>query len=492
VCRGLNMKISSQILLAFSIVLALSTVDTISNYLLSLKVEQNIKFLNNSQDIIRNSTRIHKSIIEMQNSFRGFLLTGDDDFLENYNKGLQVLDPLFIEQEKRVESSTQLALVKSIEQMHLQWVKYADALIVAKKNRMASSETFDRLVENKLKKKIGKNLNDSITKKFIEFDRREYKLRKTHSNNLIASIKNTHSISFILLSLTIIVGIFSTIYIIRLIMKRIRTMSKQALNIAEGDFTTIRDSHKDELTSLSDSLNTMSGMLNKNIDELEKRNAELDKFAYVVSHDLKAPLRGIHNVVKWIEEDMESELSPEMKNYLKIIPQRTQRMEALINGLLDYARIRKMDIAEKTDVKKLVDEITETIIPANFTVETRDLPVFMTDRLKLEQVFTNLINNAVKYTTAERGRIIISCKEFPGYYEFCVKDNGIGVAPEYHQKIFEIFQTLRDKHEKESTGIGLAIVKKIIDEQHGTIKINSALGMGAEFIFTWPANHSLQ
>jgi signal transduction histidine kinase len=479
--------------LVFLIVLTLSTIDTISNYLLSLKVEQNMAFFNNSQEIMRNSTRLHKSIIEMQNSFRGYLLTGEPDFLENYNDVLAELNPLFRDQEKRVKSNKeQLSMLKSIEDLHIKWITYADLFIVAKKNAMASGakDKYGNFFDNLLKEKVGKSLNDSITAEFMEFDKTEYKLRKIHSNNLKASIQNTHSISFILLFLTMLAGIFSTVYIMRLITKRIQTMSQQALSIARGNFTTIADTRNDELTSLSDSLNTMSGILNKNINELEKRNAELDKFAYVVSHDLKAPLRGIHNVVKWIEEDLQQELSPEMKNYLQIIPQRTKRMEDLINGLLDYARIRKANIPEETDVEQLVREITETIVPKNFTVKTHDLPVFVTDKLKLEQVFTNLMNNAVKYTTKKKGHITVSCKEKSGYYQFCVKDNGIGIAPEYHTKIFEIFQTLRDKDEKESTGIGLAIVKKIIDDQHGTIKINSAIGKGSEFIFTWPAENT--
>jgi signal transduction histidine kinase len=106
--------------------------------------------------------------------------------------------------------------------------------------------------------------------------------------------------------------------------------------------------------------------------------------------------------------------------------------------------------------------------------------------LKIEQVFTNLISNSVKYTSQEDGEIVISCKEVEDYYQFSVKDNGIGIEAEFHERIFEIFQTLREKGEKESTGIGLAIVKKIIEEQKGQIRVNSDLGSGTEFIFTWP------
>jgi signal transduction histidine kinase len=127
-------------------------------------------------------------------------------------------------------------------------------------------------------------------------------------------------------------------------------------------------------------------------------------------------------------------------------------------------------------------------VPRNFKLEIDDLPDLFTERIKLEQVFANLISNAVKYIPQEDGHIHISCKYFSPIYEFSVKDNGIGIAAEYHKKIFEIFQTLREQNEQESTGVGLAIVKKIIDDQDERIIVKSELGKGAEFIFTWRNN----
>ena len=288
--------------------------------------------------------------------------------------------------------------------------------------------------------------------------------------------------------LTMIIGVLGTIYIVRLISKRIQGMVQLAENISTGNFTLVQDTHKDELTGLSVSLNSMSTSLSKSINALEKRNLELDKFSYVVSHDLKAPVRGIHNVIKWIEEDLGNELSPEMRKYLGLILQRTKRMEDLINGLLEYAKVSKKTVIQKTDTCELVREIAQSIVPRDFKVEIHKLPELYAERLKLEQVFANLLSNAVKYTPDRKGHIVISCKELNEFYEFSIKDDGMGIDPEYHEKIFEIFQTLREKEEKESTGIGLAIVKKIIDEQHGVIKVNSKLGEGAEFTFTWPKN----
>jgi len=484
------MKLSTRILLGFSIVLVLSIIDTASNYLLSVKVDRNTEFLSKSQDIIRNSARLHKSIIDMQSSFRGYLLTQDTVFLEGYNKGLNEIPGLLSEQQSLVQQNAQQGLIlDSIKFLHNEWIGYADALIDSRRD-MATSEyskkIYGQLFDSRLKRQIGKKINDEIAEKFSSFDKIEYSARNIHRDNLRVSIRRTHIYSLTFFALTIIIGIATTVYIVSLISKRIKTMVHLAEDISQGTFTKVNDTKNDELTGLSSSLNIMSDNLRMNISELQKRNTELDKFAYVVSHDLKAPVRGIHNVVKWIEEDLGKELSPQMRKYLDIIPQRTKRMEDLINGLLDYARIRKTTEPEETDVNEMVTQIVEDIVPRAFKVEINQLPVIFTEKIKLEQVFTNLISNSVKYSQNGNGQITIGCKESGNLYEFSVKDNGIGIEPEYHSRIFELFQTLRERDEKESTGIGLAIIKKILDEQHCSIKVISALGEGAEFVFTWP------
>jgi signal transduction histidine kinase len=481
------MRLSFQILIAFGIVLLFSIADSFTNYRLSLKVEQNTKFLSQSEAVIRNSNRVHRTMIEMQSAFRGYLLTADTSFLDPYYNGLTHV-PVLLEEQKQLakDNKGQLELLDSIQALHVQWLNYASSLIeLRKKVTPAAEAIYNKLFESKFKKQVGKLLNDKISEKFQQFYVSEYKVRDMRSTALIESIKRTHTISIIFTALTIIVGIVSTIYIVSLISRRIRSMVMLAENISRGQFSNVTDTRNDELTDLSRSLNIMSEKLSKNIHELENRNRELDKFAYVVSHDLKAPVRGIHNVVKWIEEDLGNELSEEMKKYLSIIPQRTRRMEDLINGLLDYARISEKTQPLEVDVNELVKEIVNAIVPRHFKVEIGELPVIFTEPIKLEQVFTNLISNAVKYTPHENGHIIVTCKEEVELYRFSVKDNGMGIDPEYHKKIFEIFQTLREKNEIESTGVGLAIVKKIVEDQHGSIQVISRAGEGAEFIFTW-------
>ena len=479
------MKLSTQILLAFTLIILLSVADSYTNYRLSTKVQRNSEFLSKSEEIIRSSNKTHRAILEMQVGVRGYLLTNDTTFLDSYYSGLKTV-PMFMQvQRRRIDSNyTQRVLLDSIKILHQQWLLHTAGLISAQKD---NPQYYQKLFDSE-QKHVGKTINDAISIKFKEFDRIEYRARKFHSDMLLHSLSSTRTYSLIFLSLTIFAGFCSTIYIILIITNRISSMVRLAENISKGKFTIVEDTRNDELSALSASLNIMSGKLKKNIQDLENKNEELNKFAYVVSHDLKAPIRGIHNVITWIEEDLSDDLSPELKKYLRIIPQRTQRMEALINGLLDYARINRKTPAELVDINILVHEIAQSIVPRNFKLETENLPKIYTERLKLEQVFANLISNAVKYSQAENPSISIGARKIMDIYEFSVKDNGIGIAPEYHKKIFEIFQTLREKNEMESTGVGLAIVKKIIDDHGENISVHSKLGSGTEFIFTWRNN----
>ena len=487
------MKISSQIFLGFAVVITLSLIDSYIHYTLSEKVNKNSAFLANSETVIRNSSRIHKGIIDMQSAFRGYLLTGEESFLDNYYAGLEDVPKLLKEERVLIkESPNQVAKLDSISSLHKQWIANADELISVNREAMKSPEALPRyqlLFENKFRKNFGKKINDQIGEKFREFDRYEYRQREQRRTFQMEAIERTKTVSLIFVLLTIIIGLVSSIYIVRIIIKRINSMVDLARNISNGEFTEVKDDKHDELTSLSNSLNLMSGKLDRNIRELEKRNTELNQFAYVVSHDLKAPLRGIHNVIQWIEEDLNAELSVQMRKYLGIVRDRMRRMEDLIHGLLNYAQIsREKPLKEPVDLDVMIKDLTELIVPKNFLLKVDKMPVLHTERIRLQQVFSNLLTNSVKYSSPKSARIHVGCEELENKYKFFVSDNGIGIAPEYHEKIFEVFQTLREKNEKESTGIGLSIVKKIIEDQHCDIRVHSELGQGASFVFTWPKN----
>ena len=222
--------------------------------------------------------------------------------------------------------------------------------------------------------------------------------------------------------------------------------------------------------------------------DLEKNNKELDQFAYVVSHDLKAPLRAINNLAEWIVEDM-PDMPEDVSNNLGLLRGRILRMENLINGVLDYSRIGRTKIEmENIDLNLMLTQIVETIVPTQgFEVFIdSQMPEIFNAKILLYQVFSNIISNAVKYNDKPIGVIKCSYLELPSFHQFTISDNGPGIEKEYHDKVFGVFQTIEARDKKESTGIGLSIVKKIIEEKGGTIYIESKEGEGASFIFTLP------
>lgn len=223
--------------------------------------------------------------------------------------------------------------------------------------------------------------------------------------------------------------------------------------------------------------------------KLEKKNNELDQFAYIISHDLKAPLRAISNLAGWLEEDLGSSLSGDNKNNLQLLRNRVIRMEALINGVLEYSKIGRTQIEqEQVDVYTLLKEVEEMLAPpAAIAFRIIDpIPVVTAPRTMLLQVFANLISNAIKYNDKPEGLIQVYCTTQDQYFEFVVEDNGPGIAAEFHETIFVIFHTLQSRDKFESTGIGLTIVKRILEENGGRIWVESEPGKGSKFKFLWP------
>jgi PAS domain S-box-containing protein len=250
-----------------------------------------------------------------------------------------------------------------------------------------------------------------------------------------------------------------------------------------------RKQAEEALRLRAEELSLTAGTLAYTANILQKRNQELDQFAYVVSHDLKAPLRAIANLSSWIEEDLSDSMTEDTSHQMNLLRGRVHRMEALIEGLLQYSRVGRIQVASETvQVEKMLAEIIDSLAPPpEFVVEVAPgMPTFVTKRLALQQVFANLISNAIKHNRRGWGNVEISVKELDDFYEFAVADDGPGIASQYHEKVFAIFQTLEARDKVENTGIGLSLVKKIVEGQGGNISLESAEGNGATFRFTWP------
>lgn len=226
---------------------------------------------------------------------------------------------------------------------------------------------------------------------------------------------------------------------------------------------------------------------------LERTAADLERFAYVAAHDLRAPLRALDHLMTWLEEDLGPAPAENVAERLTLMRRRVGRMDRLLQSLLDYARAgAETQLVSRVDVGAVVAEIFDLVrglYPGfEFVAEGR-LPVFETAGVALEHVLQNLVENAARHHDRERGRIVVRAAEIGAFYEFSVADDGPGIPAAMHDRVFEIFQTLQPRDRRESTGMGLALSKRIIESVGGRLRLESPTreGRGATFWFTWPA-----
>ena len=229
----------------------------------------------------------------------------------------------------------------------------------------------------------------------------------------------------------------------------------------------------------------------RNAQKMKESNEELERFAFLAAHDLKSPLRAVDNISQWLEEDLEDVLPAASRIHLEEMRKRIHLMDKMLDDTLEYARVdAKIDSHANDHVtgKILIAEIIGLIdLPPGFTILTGDnLAHLEVQKLPLQQVLFNLINNAVKHHDKKQGVIHVDAVENPDEFIFSVKDDGPGIEPQFHQKIFEMFQTLQPREKSKGRGMGLAMVRKIIIANGGTIVLESAAGEGALFRFTWP------
>jgi signal transduction histidine kinase len=219
------------------------------------------------------------------------------------------------------------------------------------------------------------------------------------------------------------------------------------------------------------------------MEELKNKNEELERFSYTVSHDLQEPLRTVISYCQLLKKDYENQ-------YIDYILNSSQRMKKLIKDLLSFSEIgNKNLVCEKNDLNLIIEEIkcdySSLIVENGVTIKSEELPVLMCNYNNMKQLFSNLISNAIKFRRKKEDLIVeIFFKEKGDFWEFCVKDNGIGIDSKYFGKIFGVFERLYSKKEYPGTGIGLSICKKIIDYHKGKIWIKSTEGKGSEFYFT--------
>ncbi|MBU1083678.1 MAG: ATP-binding protein [Candidatus Omnitrophota bacterium] len=316
-------------------------------------------------------------------------------------------------------------------------------------------------------------------------------------------------LSAISMVLLLIVSIMA-VMIAGSISKPIKELTKTSRIITSGDLSArARAYTNDEVGELAQAFNQMTDSLVEAKDKVEeervkieeqaellkKANQELDSFVYTVSHDLRAPLRGIGAFASFLEEDFGKDMAEDARDHVKEITKGVNRLNAFIDDLLTLSRISRIkNPYENVDINELIKESIERI---KFDIQKNEvnlkvqggLPTMYCDRIKMNEVFLNLINNAIKFSSknkTSKPRVEIGFRDEGQNYIFFVKDNGIGIDPKDHDKVFGMFKRIQTAEEFEGTGAGLSIVKKIIEDHHGKIWIDSEMGKGAAFLFSVP------
>ena len=227
--------------------------------------------------------------------------------------------------------------------------------------------------------------------------------------------------------------------------------------------------------------------------QIEAISQEFKDFVYIISHDLKAPLRAISALTDWISADYADKFDNDGKEQLKLLVSRVNRMQNLMDGVLQYSRIgRVQEERVPIDLNKFLPELIETINPpakVKITVENQ-MPTVCWEPTRIRQIFENLLSNAIRFNNKAECLVKIGYTEEDGFWKFSISDNGPGIAEQHFEKIFRIFQTLQAKDQFETTGVGLTIAKKIVETYGGKIWLSSTIGQGTTFFFTLPKTTS--
>ncbi|MCD6734514.1 MAG: ATP-binding protein [Burkholderiaceae bacterium] len=404
-------------------------------------------------EIVTPLQRVLALAYEAETSQRGFLVSGGQSYLE---------------QRDRAMSETRQAL------RELRELVQGDAALLARVDKLASiADARFRLFEEVLRAReeagdgsrellargLGREEMATLAREVNRLAAERHALLRADSDAARNAGQRVFMAFFV--ALAVVVGLL--LYILRLILRQIAARQEAFRDLAQSQARQVELVH-----------------------ELKSANEELASFAYVASHDLKAPLRAIASLAQWISADQAPKFDDEGREQMTLLLGRVKRMDRLIDGILEYSRVgRVKEARRRVDLNALVAETVDLLAPpANVSVEVGPLPTLVIERTRAQQVFQNLIGNALQYLDKPQGRIRVDCRADGGDWHFRVEDNGPGIEERHFDRIFQMFQSLTARDKKESTGIGLTLVKKIVEMHGGRIWVESKMGAGSTFHFT--------
>lgn len=442
-------KVKTRIIIILSVILLL-LVSTMWYSINSIDhLRENLDIQVRTRTIILNLNENLTNLLNAETAERGFVITGTENYLEPYNQSKIEIREARKDLFKLTRQDTNIhSLVDSLDKYIELKLNYIERIIYLKRNGK------EKEIKELLTKGEGKYFMDKVREFNKALQESTDLLFSERKNITYASLEESRAIFVKEGILVILITLFLAITIIGELNRRIRSELK----------------------------------LQKNNEELERKNNEIEQFAYISAHDLQEPLRSISNFASLLEERVENTPDPKVKKYLKTIKGASGRMSNLIADLLEYSRLGKDIQKSKIDCNQLVHEVISdlgSIIRETQTkIEIEKLPV-VTGQNSLKSLFQNLILNAIKFSRKnEKPHIRISATQNQHEHIFLIQDNGIGIDPAYFDRIFTIFQRLHSREEYPGTGIGLAQCKKIVELHGGKIWVESEPDAGSRFYFS--------
>jgi len=490
------MKIFDKIVIGFLFILLLFSVVLIANFYQNQRIDENFKMISHSEEVLQVSEVIQKNIVDIQNSDRGFFISGSDNFLNPYSKLKNQTDTAFTSLKNLVADNPaqQMRIIKMQDSFNSWETSVNNAINIYKAHFIkAGKDSALAEVSRGLLSKSPKKIT-SLKAMISAFENEEYRLRVERDQNLVKTRRFSNITAVSLVGSAFFIGVITLIIVSLSIKKRIKTLTDATQKIASGDYGfRIKDVTNDELSAVSSSINIMTKSLEETFTKLTQSNKDLEQYAWISSHDLKEPMRMVSIYTQLLENKYKDKLDEEADIAIGYIVDGIKKMYLLVNGLLEYARIGSdgvnfENISTSNALECAIDNLQKLIGEKNAEVKYHWLPEVKGNKLLLVQLFQNLIHNAIKFNEANRPDIEVNAvKGSEKEWLFSLKDNGIGIDPKYSSNVFVIFQRFQDPEKYDGTGIGLSYCKKIVELHGGRIWFESIPGKGTTFFFTLPA-----
>lgn len=449
---------------------------------------------------LQQALRLESSLVNQETGVRGYALGANQDVLNPYTAGLRQ-EAAAVDQLRGLLADLPAAVtdVDRVERRAESWRQsYAQPTIaeIATTNEPATGTTTDD----------GRVLFDSVRDALdaLQNDLNDARVAATDSLDAAATSLNVTLVAIAVVFALIVAALATGLRLAAI--RPISRLAEEVRTVAGGDFAhPVEQSGPREVRELGADVNTMRGRiltelsavqvahteLDKRTKDLERSNAELEQFAYVASHDLQEPLRKVASFCQLLERRYKGQLDERADQYISFAVDGAKRMQILINDLLAFSRVGRI-VRESVTVscdavlEQAIGNLSDRIEYTGATVEFADLPSVSAEVPLLTAVFQNLTSNALKFHGDEPPKISVDARRDGDFWEFSFADNGIGIDPEYAERIFVIFQRLHNKADYPGTGIGLAMCRKIIEYHGGTIWLDTTVESGSRFCFTLP------